>query len=136
MIDTRFFPLDCSQPRTDELTGRRVNFHYASGNVLQQYYESESSITWKGVSGAFAGVEQTEDTLHVFKVGPSRYLICWYEAATVATAEQGTVYSGGFPVAVYADFEAKIATAAYTNPSLDGGHYYTIDQATIEVLES
>lgn len=133
-LDVRFFPLDDTHPQTDELTGRRVNFHYASGNVLQQHYRSATTITWRGVEGAFAGVEQTEETLRVFALGEERYLITWYEAGTVATVSQGTVYEGGYPVCVLADFAHLVATAAYTNPREDGGQYFVVDQARMELL--
>lgn len=134
-MDLRFFPHPDAQSETDELVGKRANFHYASGNVLQQYYPDAHTMVWTGMSGDFAGVQQTEPTLRVFALGDSKYFLTWYEQGTVATAEQGTVYEDGYPVAVLADFKAMTATAAYTNPSTDGGQYYLVDQATIEPLE-
>ncbi len=134
-MDVRFFPLADTHPETAELVGTRANFHYASGNVLQQHYLDERHITWRGVSGAFAGVEQTEPTLRVFKVAERQYYITWYEQGTVATAAQGTVYDGGYPICVFADFGRMVATAAYTNPSEDGGQYFVVDQATIELVD-
>lgn len=135
-MDVRFFPIDDAQPQTDELVGKCANFHYASGNVLQQEYLSESKIRWLGVSGDFEGVEQIEETLRVFHVRDQTYFITWYETGTVANAEHGVVFEGGFPVAVLADFDAMVATAAYSNPREDGGTFYTVDQATIEWVEN
>lgn len=131
-MDVRFFPHPAAQQASSDLVGKCANFHYASGNVLQQEWISDTSIIWRGVSGDFTGVEQTEHTLRVFKTGEQQYLITWHEEGTVATAAQGTVYAGSYPVAVFADFKAMTATAAYSNPAEDGGVFYTVDQATIE----
>lgn len=134
-MDVRFFPLADGHPRSADLVGRRANFHYASGNVLQQHWVDETTITWRGMSGDFEGVEQTEPTLRVFETGAQQYLITWYERGTVATAAHGEVFEGGYPVCVSADFEKLTATAAYTNPREDGGQYFIVDQARIELLD-
>lgn len=134
-MDLRYYPLEGSFEETDDLVGKRANFHYASGNVLQQYYKDAHTMVWSGVEGEFAGVEQTEPTLRMFAIGPSQYFITWYEKGTVATAEHGVFFEGGYPIAVVADFDRLIATAAYTNPTEDGGHYYLVDQARIEPVE-
>lgn len=135
MLDTRYFPVADTFPEVTDLIGKRANFRYGSGNVLQQYYRDERTMVWCGIEGDFVGVEQTEPTLHVFKTGPNQYFITWYEEGTVASADQGTVFSGGYPIAVIADFDRMVATAAYTNPTEDGGQYFLVDQATIEPVE-
>jgi hypothetical protein len=134
-MDIRYFPATGGFPETDELVGKRANFHYASGSVLQQYYKDAHTMVWSGVSGEFAGVEQSEPTLRVFKIARSQYFITWYEKGTVASAAHGEVFEGGYPIAVFADFDRRIATAAYTNPKEDGSQYYIVDQATIELVE-
>lgn len=133
-VDDRFFPRTEGLQLSTDLVGKAADFHYASGNVLRQRW-ADGAVTWSGVEGAFVGVEQTEPTLRVFALGEQRYLLSWFEEATVATAAQGTVYEGGFPVTVYADFAAMEATACYSNPSEDGGVYFTVDQARIEWVD-
>jgi MoaF C-terminal domain len=128
--ETRYFPLDDGLRTTDELAGKCANFHYTSGEVLQQEW-GRGSITWRGVTGARAGHEQTESTLRVFRVADGSYLITWCEDGTVA-ATGGPVLPGPFPVAVLADFDTMRATAAYTNPAADGSIYHIVDQARIE----
>ncbi|TDD24431.1 hypothetical protein E1287_38180 [Actinomadura sp. KC06] len=134
-LDMRFFPVPGTHPVSTDLVGVRANFHYGSGNVLQQHYADESTMVWTGMSGDFTGVQQTEPTLRVFKTAPAQYFITWYEAGTVATAAHGEVFDQGYPIAVMADFHRLVATAAYTNPREDGGQYFLVDQATIEILE-
>lgn len=134
-LDVRYFPINGTYEETDELTGLRAHFHYGSGNLLEQFYSAPGTMVWTGITGDFAGVEQTEPTLRVFKTGPHQYFSTWYEEGTVASAEHGQVFGGGYPISVIFDLEAKIATAAYTNPREDGGQYFLVDQATIEILD-
>jgi|GEM_PF-6272578 len=135
MLDTRYFPVADTFPAVNDLIGKRANFRYGSGNVLQQYYRDETTMVWRGIEGDFVGVEQAEPTLHVFRIAANQYFITWYEESTVASAVQGTVFDGGYPISVIADFAHWVATAAYTNPTEDGGQYFLVDQATIEPIE-
>ncbi|OLZ57873.1 MoaF C-terminal domain-containing protein [Amycolatopsis keratiniphila] len=134
-LDVRFFPVTGTHRLSTDLVGLRANFHYGSGNVLEQHYADRTTMIWTGVSGDFAGVRQKESTLRVFETGPAQYFVTWYESGTVATAAHGEIFDGGYPIAVMADFGKSVATAAYTNPREDGGQYFLVDQATIEILD-
>jgi hypothetical protein len=70
-----------------------------------------------------------------FKIAPDIYMITWCEEATIATAEQNTMWEGSYPVAVVADLKKLVATAMYINPNKDGGDDYIIDQATMEIRD-
>jgi hypothetical protein len=129
-MESRFFPAAEDLESTTALAGGCANFHYASGEVLQQEW-SEEAITWRGVTGPRAGHEQTEETLRVFGLGDGRFLITWCEEGTVASTD-APVHPGPFPVVVCADFTNILATAAYTNPAEDGTIYHIVDQAKIE----
>lgn len=135
-LDIRYFPREGAHEETEDLAGMRAHFHYESGNVLEQFYAEPGTMVWTGVSGDFAGVSQTEPTLRVFRVGPLQYLATWYEQGTVATAAHGTVFDAGYPITVLIDLNTRMATAAYTNPTEDGGQYYLVDQARIEILDA
>ncbi|GAA1949108.1 MoaF C-terminal domain-containing protein [Amycolatopsis minnesotensis] len=134
--DVRYFPVPGTLPLTEDLVGVRANFHYGSGNVLQQFYRDAETMVWSGIEGDFAGVRQTEPTMRVFELGAAQYFITWYEEGTVATAAHGEVFDGGYPIAVVADFGRLVATAAYTNPREDGGQYFLVDQATIRIVDA
>lgn len=135
-MDLRYFPAPETFPESTDLVGKRANFHYASGHVLQQYYASADTIVWRGVRGPFEGYEQSDPTLRTFKIAEDIYYITWYEKSTVATAEHGESFEHGYPVCVVADFKRLVGTAVYTNPLPDGGQYFTVDQATIELVDA
>jgi molybdenum cofactor biosynthesis protein MoaF len=51
--------------KSNKLTGKRIWFHYQSGETLEQYYKSDDTVVWTGIKGAFVGHSQ-EEKLYVF----------------------------------------------------------------------
>lgn len=139
-LDVRCSFLAQGHAETSELVGRRINFHHASGNVMQQYWVDAhttiiSAITVKFppfmADGFVAGGSQAEQAVRTFKLAEHQYLIAFYEAGGMGDRDP----IPGYPVSIVADFARMIAMAVFVCPREDGGLYHVIDQARMEVLE-
>lgn len=124
---------DDGYPQTDELAGNAVRLEYASGHTLEQHWQTDSRIKWKGVVGSLEGYDQYE-TYRAFKIAEGLILICWTEDSTTATAD-GDQIDGAWLTDVILDFNTMRAMASWTGPMADGRSEHVLDQARMTAIE-
>ena len=118
---------------TEDLAGKAVRLHYGSGHVLEQHWQTESQMLWKGIEGALQGHQQIEK-YYAVKITEGIYLITWLEAGTVATTE-GEDIQGPWLTDVVLDFNRMLATASWMGPTNDNRIEYVLDQAEMEYID-
>ena len=119
--------------QTSVLAGRAVSLEYASGHTLEQHWQTQDRIKWKGVAGSLAGYSQYE-TYRAFEIASGIVLICWTEGSTTATAD-GDQVDGPWLTDVVLDFNTMRAMASWTGPTEGGGSEHVLDQARMTEIE-
>lgn len=114
-------------PLTAELSGKAVRLDYQSGHVLEQHWQTDKQVLWKGVEGDLAGYSQTEN-YRAFKIAEGIFLISWMECLTVPLAK-GKPTVGPWLTDVVLDFNSMRATASWVGPLENGAVEYVLDQA-------
>ncbi len=120
-------------PLTNDLTGKAVRLAYCSGHILEQHWQADSRVLWKGVSGPLAGYDQTE-AYRAFEIAKDIYLITWIEASTAASSSAPQA-NGPWLTNVILDFNKMQATASWMGPTNAGGTEHVLDQATMSYVE-
>lgn len=65
-------------PRTSELVGKRIRYHYSPTEVYEHIYLNDNFYTWHCLSGVEKGLADT-DLCHYFKLRDELYLFIWQE---------------------------------------------------------
>jgi len=120
-------------PLTGELAGKAVRLHYKSGHVLEQHWQTDHCILWKGISGGLDGHTQTQE-YNAVKLTENIFLITWIEGETTTSAG-GPNRSGPWLTDVVLDFDKMIATASWMGPTEDNQIEHVLDQATMRYIE-
>lgn len=119
-------------PKAQGLVGRAISLEYASGHTLEQHWQTEDRILWKGTAGPLAGYSQIESYM-AFEVSSGLVLITWVEESTAVTAD-GAQQPGPWLTDVLVDFNTLRAMASWTGPTEDGGSEHVLDQAAIREI--
>lgn len=65
-------------PRTADLVGRRLTWHYSDGHAYEHYYLNDHTYTWHCLSGPEQGLADTEPT-RTWRLGDGLYVFSWIE---------------------------------------------------------
>jgi len=120
-------------PLSGDLSGRAVRLNYCSGHTLEQHWQTENRVLWKGVNGDLEGYVQV-DCYRAFKLADGLYLISWVEDSTQSTAASAQSI-GPWLTDVILDFNTMQATASWMGPTVDGGAEHVLDQAEMTFVD-
>jgi hypothetical protein len=124
---------DKGHPLSNDLAGKAVRLEYNSGHTLEQHWQTEERVLWKGVEGTLAGYTQCE-YYRVLKITEGIYFITWVEESTTSSTSASQA-KGPWLTDVVLDFNNMVASASWIGPTEDGGIEYVLDQAVMTYIE-
>lgn len=131
--ENRAYLRRCGHPLTQELTGQAVRLEYGSGQVMEQHWQTDNLLLWKGIGGNLEGYERV-DYYQAFKLTEGFYLVhCSEELGQTDIGYPNPRCCGLCNVVL--DFIEMRATACCIGPATARDVEHVLDQALMTFVE-